>query len=180
MKEGELATFGAGCFWCTEAVFGRLKGVTKVVSGYAGGAVPHPSYERVFSEKTGHAEAIQITFDPILITYKDLLYIFWRTHDPTTSNRQGQDVGEQYRSVIFYQNEEQKEQALKLKEEAQKIYSNPIVTQIVPFTNFYPAESYHQDYYAKNRQASYCQLVIDPKIQKLETEFGEHLSTRPD
>lgn len=178
MAKSELATFGAGCFWCTEAVFAKLKGVDKVVSGYAGGTIPDPTYWQVSSGSTGHAEAVQITFDPKSITYYDLLNVFWRTHDPTQLNRQGPDVGEQYRSVIFYHNAGQKRQALKSKEEVQKGYSNPIMTQIVPLVNFYPAESYHRNYYVKNRQVPYCQLIIDPKIQKLKKEFGEYLDPK--
>lgn len=178
MAKGELATFGAGCFWCTEAVFDKLKGVNKVVSGYAGGTIPNPTYEQVCSRKTGHAEAVQITFDPKSITYSDLLNVFWQIHDPTQLNRQGPDSGEQYRSVIFYQNAEQKRQALKSKEEIQKSHRDPVVTQIVPLVNFYPAEIYHRNYYAKNREAPYCQLVIDPKIQKLKKEFGEYLASQ--
>lgn len=163
----ETATFGGGCFWCTEAVFQRLKGVISVVSGYAGGNVENPNYNQMFREETGHAEAIQITFDPKVISYKKLLDIFWATHDPTTLNRQGADVGTQYRSVIFYHNEEQKKLALGSKDPS-------FVTEIVPFTNFYKAEDYHQNYYNKNKDTNpYCSIVIDPKIEKLVKEFNE-------
>ncbi len=170
----EMATLAGGCFWCTEAVFKRLKGVEKVVPGYAGGHVENPSYEEVCTGTTGHAEAIQITFDPEVISYEALLEVFWHLHDPTTLNRQGNDVGTQYRSAIFYHDEAQKEAALKSKDEAEKgrLYRNKIVTEIVPFTKFYEAEKYHWDFYDSNRYYPYCQVVIDPKIQKLYKEFG--------
>lgn len=171
----EIATIAGGCFWCTEAVFVNLKGVEKVVPGYSGGSVENPSYEQVSSGETGHAESIQITFDHKVISYDELLYVFWKTHDPTQLNRQGKDVGPQYRSAIFYNDEVQKEKALKSKTEAQKFYASPIVTEIVPFKNFYPAEQYHREYYLKNRNAPYCRLVIDPKIQKLRKEFKDLL-----
>lgn len=171
------ASFAGGCFWCTEAIFKRVKGVDKVVSGYAGGDIEKPSYEEVSLGTTHHAEAIQITFDPKIISYQDLLYIFFRTHDPTTMNRQGADVGSQYRSVIFYHDEKQKDDAERSKEEAQKLYDNPIVTEIVTFKSFYPAEDYHQNYYAKNPQKAYCKLVIDPKIKKLQEEFKKYLKS---
>ncbi|MDP3685504.1 MAG: peptide-methionine (S)-S-oxide reductase MsrA [bacterium] len=169
----ETATLAGGCFWCTEAVFQRLKGVISVQAGYAGGETPNPSYEAVSSGNTGHAEAIQITFDPAIISYEKLLDVFWAIHDPTTPNRQGADVGPQYRSVIFTHTEEQKRAALASKERLEKsgAYDKPIVTEIVPFTNFAPAEDAHQNYYNRNREAGYCQLVIDPKIQKLMKEF---------
>lgn len=171
----ERATFGGGCFWCVEAIFERVKGVEKVVSGYAGGDVPHPTYEQVCTGTTGHAEVVQITYDPTVITFDDLLEIFWKTHDPTTPNRQGADVGPQYRSIILYHNQEQKEKAeyYKRKLEEEKVYSKPIVTEIVPLTAFYPAEEYHQNYYERNPRQPYCSFVIQPKIEKFEKIFRE-------
>lgn len=163
----ETATLAGGCFWCTEAIFKRLKGVHDVISGYSGGTVENPTYEQVCSGSTGHAEAVQIEFDPTIISFEKLLTIFFHLHDPTTLNRQGSDVGTQYRSVIFYHNEEQKGIAEKLKADI-----TGAVTEIAPFTNFYPAEDYHRDYYAKNSDQPYCQFVIDPKIQKLMKEFA--------
>lgn len=176
-KRLETATLGAGCFWCVEAIFQQLKGVHRVVSGYAGGRVENPTYEQVCTGTTGHAEVVQITFDPEEISFEELLYVFWRTHDPTTLNRQGADVGTQYRSVIFYHDEGQKAVAERSKNEAEAsgLWPNPIVTEIVPFRNFYPAEEYHQDYYLQNPNQPYCRAVIDPKLQKLRNEFGERL-----
>lgn len=168
MKNYEIATLSGGCFWCLEAIFKRLKGVTSVVSGYAGGEMQNPSYEDVSSGKTGHAEAVQITFDPKIITFEKLLEVFFATHDPTTANRQGSDVGTQYRSVIFYQNDAQKETA-------EKFIHPPIVTKIEPATIFYPAEDYHKNYYETHKDAPYCKLVIDPKIQKLREKFKEEV-----
>jgi peptide-methionine (S)-S-oxide reductase len=166
----EKATVAGGCFWCTEAIFRRLKGVSSVVSGYTGGTVPNPTYEQVCTGKTGHAEAIQIAFDPKIISYDTLLDVFFHLHDPTTKDRQGADVGTQYRSAVFYHSEDQK-----------KVAENKIepgfTTEIVPYTNFYPAEEGHQDYYSKNSYAPYCQVVIDPKINKLMSEYSE-LTTR--
>src|SRR5262245_50388031 len=174
----ETATFGNGCFWCTEAVFQRLKGVISVQSGYTGGHVDHPSYEQVCMGDTGHAEAIQITYDPSQITYDELLEVFWKTHDPTTLNRQGNDVGTQYRSAIFYHNEQQRKLAeeYKKKLDAEKIWKDPIVTEITPFTNFFPAENYHKDYYNKNGYQPYCVFVIKPKLEKLEKLFRKKLA----
>ena len=169
------ATFGMGCFWCTEAVFQRLKGVKKVTSGYSGGKMKNPTYEDVSSGESGHAEVSQIEFDLSVISYEDLLYVFWRIHNPTTMNQQGADVGTQYRSVIFYHNEEQKKLAENSKKEAQKLYENKIVTEILPFDKFYPAENYHQDYYNKNKFYPYCQVVIDPKIKKLQEILNNKL-----
>ena len=160
------ATFGGGCFWCTEALFKRLKGVTSVIPGYAGGTVENPSYEQVCSGTTGHAEATQIEFDEKIIPFEKLLDIFWHTHNPTTLNQQGNDVGTQYRSVIFYHDEEQKRIAQKSKDPS-------FVTQIVPFTKFYEAESYHKNYYDKNKEAPYCNFVIDPKIHKLLADYSK-------
>jgi peptide-methionine (S)-S-oxide reductase len=173
----ETATLGAGCFWCVEAVFQNLKGVENVVSGYAGGRIPYPTYEQVSMGTTGHAESVQITFDPQIITYADILHVFWNTHDPTTMNRQGHDIGTQYRSVIFYHDDQQKAEAEKSKAEADASgsWSAPIITQIVPFSNFYPAEDYHQDYYRTNPDEAYCRVVIDPKIQKMQKEFVDRL-----
>ena len=165
----EHATFGAGCFWCVEAVFEQLDGVLDVRAGYTGGSTNNPTYEDICTGKTGHAEVIQIDFDPSLIRYKKLLDIFWKSHDPTTLNRQGGDTGTQYRSVIYFHSETQKELARKSKDAADKmkLYSNPIVTEISPLTKFYIAENYHQDYYRINQNALYCQLVIKPKLEKL-------------
>ncbi len=165
----QTAAFAEGCFWCTEAIFKRLKGVMSVKSGYAGGSMENPSYEEVSEGSTRHAEAIQITFNPNIIPYERLLDIFWATHNPTTLNRQGNDMGTQYRSAIFYHSDEQKEKALKSKEKMEKsgIYKDKIVTEIAPFTNFYKAEAHHQNYYDRNQEYPYCQYVINPKIQKL-------------
>ncbi len=177
MVQRETATFAGGCFWCTEAIFDRLKGVTSVVPGYAASKVENPSYEAVCTGRTGAAEAIQITYDPAIISYETLLDIFWHTHDPTTLNRQGNDIGTQYRSAIFYENEQQKETALKSKEalEQSGAYKKPVVTEITPFTNFYPAENYHKDYYDRNRSQPYCMFVIDPKVQKLLKSYRKEL-----
>jgi peptide-methionine (S)-S-oxide reductase len=173
----ELATFGMGCFWCTEAIFLRLEGVSKVVSGYSGGSLKNPTYEQVTKGNTGHAEVVQVTFDPAVISYEELLEVFWKTHDPTTFNRQGNDVGPQYRSVIFFHNPNQKTLAEKYKTllNQQKVYDNPIVTQIVPFAVFYKAEDYHQNYYKLNGNQPYCRLVIKPKVDKLEKIFKDKL-----
>lgn len=161
------ALFGAGCFWCTEAVFQTLDGVTAVESGYAGGTVPNPTYKEVCTGKTGHAEVTRITFDPARVRYEQLLDLFWRMHDPTTVNRQGHDVGTQYRSVVFYYGEEQKKAAEASRTAAQAAFKEPIVTQILPAPEFYPAEDYHQNYYDQNRAAPYCRMVIEPKLKKL-------------
>jgi peptide-methionine (S)-S-oxide reductase len=172
-----VATFGAGCFWCVEAVFQQLKGVERVASGYAGGKVENPTYRQVCTGTTGHAEAIQVTFDPEVISFEDLLEVLWRTHDPTTLNRQGADVGTQYRSVIFYHDDGQRAAAEKSKRAAQAsgLWADPIVTEIVPFTNFYEAEDYHQNYYRENPDQTYCRLVIDPKIRKFHKDFQAKL-----
>ena len=165
----EQATFGAGCFWCVEAVFEKLDGVIDVRSGYTGGSTENPTYEDICTGNTGHAEVIQIDFDLTLISYDKLLNIFWKSHDPTTLNRQGADTGTQYRSAIYFHSETQKELARKSKDatDKMKLYSNPIVTEITPLTIFYIAENYHQDYYRINQNAPYCQLVIRPKLEKL-------------
>ncbi|MBX5455701.1 MAG: peptide-methionine (S)-S-oxide reductase MsrA [Thermogemmatispora sp.] len=169
----ELATLAGGCFWCTEAVFKRVKGVESVTPGYAASQVPNPSYEQVCSGKTGAAEAVQIRYDPRVISYEQLLDIFWHIHDPTTLNRQGNDVGTQYRSAIFYHDDEQRRIALASKEalERARTYRDPIVTEIVPFSNFYPAEDYHRDYYDRHPNQPYCMIVITPKVQKLLREY---------
>ena len=163
----ETATFGGGCFWCAEAVFQRIPGVKSVVSGFAGGTTSNPTYEQVCTGATGHAEVVQIEFDPSLITYDKLLEVFWEAHDPTTLNRQGNDVGTQYRSIILYANEAQKSAAEKSKAEAARHFSSPIMTQIVPLKQFYPAEKYHQNYYNEHQSQNYCQFVIRPKLRKL-------------
>lgn len=172
-----LATFGSGCFWCTEAVFERLKGVESVISGYSGGHVDNPTYEQVCTGKTGHAESIQITYDPAKVSYAELLEVFWKTHDPTTKDRQGNDIGPQYRSVIFYHDEEQKKLAetYKQKLDSERIWDRPIVTEIVPFRKFWPAEEYHQNYYDNNPSKGYCSLVITPKIEKFRKIFKDKL-----
>ncbi|HUB86836.1 MAG TPA: peptide-methionine (S)-S-oxide reductase MsrA [Verrucomicrobiae bacterium] len=166
----EIADLGGGCFWCMEAVFERLPGVVSVTSGFAGGHTENPTYEQVCTETTGHAEVTQIVFDPAKISYDQLLDVFWQAHDPTTLNRQGADVGTSYRSIILYRNETQKLEAEKSKMEAQKNFKNPIVTEIVPLKTFYPAEDYHQQYYDNNSNAPYCQIVIAPKLEKLEAK----------
>jgi peptide-methionine (S)-S-oxide reductase len=172
----EIATFGAGCFWCVEAVFQELKGVIKVESGYMGGSVPNPTYREVCTGTTGHAEVTRLTFDPSVISYEELLEVLWTTHDPTTLNRQGADVGTQYRSAVFYHSDEQKMKAEKSKAEvATTIWDKPIVTEIVPADTFYPAEDYHQDYYALNPNAGYCRIVISPKVEKVRTRFTDKL-----
>ncbi len=173
------ATFGNGCFWCTEAVFQRLKGVKTVVSGYSGGSVKNPTYRQVCTGTTGHAEAIQITYDPKEITYEDLLAVFWHSHDPTTKDRQGNDVGTQYRSVIFYHSDEQKQLAEKYKKKLDEsgLFRAPIVTEIVPFTEFYRAEDYHQNYYNQNSGQPYCRAIIGPKLEKLKKVFHDKLKT---
>lgn len=178
MSNLETATFAGGCFWCTEAIFKRLKGVEEVASGYSGGRTANPTYEEVTNGDTGHAEAIQIEFDPTIISYEQLLEIFFKLHDPTTLNQQGADIGEQYRSVIFYHNDKQKEEAEMIIDqlEKEKFYSDPIVTELTPFTSFYTAEDYHQDYYENNRNSNaYCRVVIDPKIQKLYKDFKDRV-----
>jgi methionine-S-sulfoxide reductase len=183
MLNSETATFAGGCFWCTEAVFKRLKGVKEVISGYSGGRVDNPTYEQVSSGNTGHAEAIQVKFDPSVISYEQLVEIFFKLHDPTTLNQQGADVGEQYRSAVFYHSDEQKEIAEKVMEqfEQDKVYSDPIVTEITAFDKFYKAEGYHQDYYDQNRSSnSYCRIVIDPKIQKLYKDFKDKVKEDSD
>lgn len=172
-----LATFGGGCFWCTEAIFQDVIGVHKVVSGYAGGQVENPTYYAVCNGTTGHAEVIQLSYDPELISYEDLLLIFFQTHDPTTLNRQGVDVGTQYRSIILYHDETQREIAVRTKEVLNHSgsYRTPIVTEIAPYERFYPGEDYHQDYFNNNRYQPYCMAVIDPKIRKFRKSFAGKL-----
>jgi len=173
----ETATFGEGCFWCTEAIFKNLKGVESVTSGYSGGIINNPSYEDVCSGETGHAEVIQIEFDPSVISFRGLLEIFWSTHDPTTLNRQGADIGVQYRSVIFYHTEEQKKIAESYKKELNNnhVFNQPVITEISPFKNFYKAEDYHQNYFENNRNKPYCQYIIIPKLKKFKEIFSEKL-----
>jgi len=173
----EIATLANGCFWCSEAIFSRIKGVKSVLPGYSGGKVENPSYDAVCTGRTGHAEAAQIEFDPIVISFEKLLDVFWHTHDPTTLNKQGNDVGPQYRSAIFYHNEKQREIAEKSKSElaASGTYKDPIVTEINPFNKFYVAEDYHKKYYEQHQDAPYCRFVIDPKIHKLLNQYRKDL-----
>lgn len=173
----QTATFGMGCFWCTEAIFQELKGVISVTPGYAGGHVKNPTYEQVCEGNTGHTEVAQIIYDPNQISFQELLEVFFKVHDPTSLNRQGEDVGYQYRSVIFYHNEEQKKLAeyFKKKLNDEKVYDKPVVTAIEPYTNFYPAEDYHKNYFRQNSSKPYCQLVIKPKVEKFEKIFKEKL-----
>lgn len=179
-KHIEKATLGSGCFWCTEAIFSRLNGVVSTSPGYCGGHVKNPTYKEVCSGNTGHAEVIRVKFDSSIISYADILKVFWNTHDPTTLNRQGADVGTQYRSVIFYHSEEQKSIAeMLLKDlDEQKIWNNPIVTAIEECVNYFPAENYHEDYYANNPNERYCRFVITPKVEKFEKVFKDHLKQK--
>ncbi len=174
----QKATFGGGCFWCTEAIFLNVKGVAKVESGYSGGKVKNPTYREVCSGLTGHAEVIQITFDPMLVSFEKLLEIFWNTHDPTTLNRQGADEGTQYRSVIFYHSEEQKRIAELYRKQLQDAgtYKDPIVTEVSPLMNYYPAEGYHQNYFMQNQNQGYCEYIIRPKVEKFRKKFGDMLT----
>ena len=173
----EKITLGGGCFWCLETIYREIKGVEKVLSGYSGGSAVNPTYEDVCSGKTGHAEVVQITFNPQIITAEKLLQIFFATHDPTTLNRQGADAGTQYRSIIFYRNQKQKDVIDKVIGELKrdKVYKNPIVTEVVPFKFFYTAEEYHQNYYQKNPDQSYCRIVINPKLKKFQKTFQDNL-----
>ena len=170
-------TLAGGCFWCLEAVYVELQGVEKVVSGYAGGAIPNPSYEQVCSGRTGHAEVVQVAFDPVVLTYADILGVFFTIHDPTTLNRQGNDIGTQYRSAIFYRDDEQKAAAGQAIREITDagIWSRPIVTEVVPLTDFYPAEAYHQDYFKNNPYQPYCQVVVAPKVAKFRKQYFSRL-----
>ena len=171
----ETATLGGGCFWCLDAVYREIDGVVEVVAGYAGGRRPNPTYEQVCTGGTGHAEVVQVTFDPDVISFRDILDIFWSIHDPTTLNRQGADVGTQYRSMILYAGETQKAQAEASRDAAQSLWSNPIVTQIVPLDAFYRAEDYHQDYFANHPENAYCSIVINPKLEKLRKKHADRL-----
>lgn len=173
-----IATFGGGCFWCVEAVFERLAGVSDAVSGYEGGHVENPTYEQVCSKRTGHIEVCQIHYDPEVVSFEELLDVFFKTHDPTTRDRQGADEGPQYRSVIFYHDDEQKQAAkafIKKLEESGKLGKNRVVTDVEPTKTFYEAEEYHQDYFAKNPYGGYCQAVVRPKVEKVEAEFSDKL-----
>ena len=184
MENGEIksktAVFAGGCFWCTEAIFSQLKGVQKVVSGYSGGKVANPTYREVCTGNTGHAECTQITYDPEQISFAELLEVFWMTHDPTTLNRQGADSGTQYRSAIFYTDDDQRQIALayKAKLEKERIWNAPIVTEITKFDKFYPAEDYHQEYYQNNPDQGYCRIVITPKIEKFKKIFADKLKSK--
>lgn len=173
----DTATFGTGCFWCTEAIFQQVEGVSKVTSGYSGGKVENPTYKEVCTGTTGHAECLNIVYDPSKITFDELLEIFWQVHDPTTLNRQGNDIGTQYRSVVFFHNEEQKEKVEKYMAALNKsgAWDNPIVTTLEPFVKFYPAEAYHQNYYNDNKDQGYCQFVIRPKVEKFQKVFKNKL-----
>jgi len=179
-KTIKTAVFAGGCFWCTEAIFSQLKGVEKVVSGYSGGKTINPTYKEVCTGMTGHAECTQITYDPDQISFAELLEVFWTTHDPTTLNRQGADSGTQYRSAIFYSDEDQKQEAItyKAKLEKEKIWDHPIVTEITRFEKFYPAEDYHQEYYANNTNQGYCRIVITPKLEKFKKVFAGKLKQK--
>ncbi|HKI47166.1 MAG TPA: peptide-methionine (S)-S-oxide reductase MsrA [Balneolales bacterium] len=174
-KQMEYATLGAGCFWCVEAVFQRVRGVISVEPGYAGGHVPNPTYEQVCTGRTGHAEVARITYDPTIVSFKTLLDIFWHTHNPTTPNRQGADVGTQYRSVIFYENEQQRKVAAESKSliDASGLWDKPVITEMEPLKNFYKAENYHQNYFNNHSNAPYCSVVIAPKLTKFEKEFPD-------
>ena len=176
-KRLDTATFGTGCFWCTEAQFTQLRGVERVESGYSGGTVPNPTYKQVCTGTTGHAEVVQITYDPAVITYDELLAAFWAAHDPTQLNRQGNDIGTQYRSVIFYHNEAQKQKAETYKQRLNEehAYDKPVVTEITPFPAFYKAEDYHQDYYELNGHEPYCSMVVRPKVEKFKKVFKDKL-----
>jgi peptide-methionine (S)-S-oxide reductase len=172
----EKATLAGGCFWCLEAIYKKIKGVLEVIPGYSGGKTKNPSYEQVCSDTTGHAETIQISFAPDLISYAEILKIFWEIHNPTTLNRQGHDIGSQYRSVIFYHNEEQKRIAEKSKKDLEdaNIWPGPVVTEIVPYNEFYPAEEYHKNYFRNHPENGYCQLVVRPKVEKFKKKFQDY------
>jgi peptide-methionine (S)-S-oxide reductase len=177
MNDKEIAVFGGGCFWCTEAVFKMMRGVSSVLPGYAGGTTVNPTYAQVSAGNTGHAEVVRIEYDPALVTYKSLLTVFFGSHDPTTLNQQGHDIGTQYRSVIFYTTPEQKNEAqafIKAMNDSNEMGA-PVVTEVVPLETFYEAEDYHRDYYAQNKNAGYCQVVINPKLEKVQKEFADLL-----
>ena len=175
----EITTLGGGCFWCLEAVYDQLQGVVDVVSGYAGGSRPHPTYQQVCTGSTGHAEVVQITFDPELVTFQEILEVFFTIHDPTTLNRQGADIGTQYRSVIFYHSEQQKQTALQVMQDLQKegLWESPIVTEVIPAQVFYPAEDYHQNYFANNPYQGYCRAVVAPKVAKFRKKYMDKLKS---
>jgi len=177
LKELQVATLGGGCFWCVEAVFSELNGVLKAESGYAGGTMKNPTYEEVCSDETGHAEVVQVTFDPSIITYREILQVFFSVHDPTTLNRQGADVGTQYRSAIFYNSREQKKVAEEVIKEINrtKMWEKPVVTELIPLTEFYKAEEYHQNYFKNNPFQGYCQVVISPKVSKFRKNYFDRL-----
>jgi peptide-methionine (S)-S-oxide reductase len=177
----ETATLAGGCFWCMEAVFQQIEGVKNVVSGYTGGTTVSPTYEQVCSDRTGHAEAVQVTFDPSRISYRDILEIFFSVHNPTTLNRQGEDMGSQYRSAIFYNSDEQKAVAAQLIRELDqaRVWKNPVVTQVLPLDKFYPAEDYHRDYFARHPEQAYCQIVISPKVAELRRQWARRLKQPP-
>jgi len=177
MTSLEKTTLGMGCFWCAEAIYQQLAGISKVTSGFSGGQVKHPTYDQVCSGETGHAEVIQIEFDPEIITYETILSVFWQLHDPTLLNRQDYDVGSEYRSIILYHSEEQKITAYQSKKQAQHMYEDPISTEIVAFVEFYPADSHHQNFYQNNSDFPYCRSIIDPKIEKLK-KMKENLNKR--
>lgn len=178
MNKKEVAVFGGGCFWCTEAVFKMLKGVESVLPGYAGGTVPNPTYEQVCNGDTGHAEVIKIEYDPALVSFKTLMTVFFATHDGSSRNRQGNDVGPQYRSIILYSTPEQKTEAESFIKELNdsNVEGKPIVTEVVPLEKFYEAENYHKDYFARNPEQAYCQIVINPKLEKVQEQFAELLN----
>jgi peptide-methionine (S)-S-oxide reductase len=173
----EIATLANGCFWCSEAIFKRLKGVKSVLPGYSGGFVSNPTYDQVCTGKTGHAESTQIEFDPKVISFEKILDVFWHTHDPTTPNRQGNDIGTQYRSAIFYHDKKQKDIAQKSKRELEEqgVFRNSIVTEIIPFKDFFIAEDYHKNYYENHQEAPYCNFIIEPKVEKLLAKYGKDL-----
>lgn len=173
-QQTEIAVLGGGCFWCTEAIFSRVNGVLSVIPGYAGGSTPNPTYGDICTGETGHAEVIQIEFDPSIISYADLLEIFWQSHDPTTINRQGADIGSQYRSIILTTSDEQKKQAEQSKIQTASRYTKPVVTEILPLETFYKAEDYHHNYYENNQFQPYCQLIITPKVKKLSKIYTHH------
>lgn len=174
----ERAVLGGGCFWCLEAAYQEIAGIKGSLSGYAGGQIAHPTYEQVSSGTTGHAEVVQLTYEPATITYEDILEIFWAIHDPTTSNRQGNDVGSQYRSIILYANERQKQLAEYSKSHIQKLWPQPVVTEVKPLKHFYRAEDYHQNYFRQHPQQAYCQIVINPKLHKLRQKFHDRLKPK--
>ena len=176
-RYAQLATLAGGCFWCLEAVYVELRGVEKAVSGYAGGSVKNPTYREVCSGATGHAEVVQVTFDPAVVSFRDLLHVFFTIHDPTTLNRQGNDVGTQYRSAIFYHDETQQQTAVEVIDEwtRRQMWHNPIVTELAPLETFYPAEAYHQDYFANNPMQPYCQIVVAPKVAKFRKQYFQQL-----